>query len=217
MSMFLEKVRLSWKSSFSDKRFRNSFIAGFIVLLILLSLLPVFYPHIESRKGIVLNDWVLNLLTPHDVSVPIFMIIWGAGVMGIYRTLTKPEIFLQFIYAYIFFVITRSICLVLVPLDPPVGIVELKDPLTNIFYGGKFMTKDLFYSGHTCAVVLICMLLEKKADRLILIPAAFTLAILLLVQHVHYTIDILAAVLFSVICLKSGNAILKKSLSFAAN
>ena len=122
---------------------------------------------------------------------------------------------MQFFYAYIFFIITRSTCLVFVPLDPPVGIVELRDPLTNIFYGGSFMMRDLFYSGHTCAVVIICLLLPKRSDKIILLIASFVLGVLLLVQHVHYTIDVLAAFPFAFICVRAGNFIAKKCLSFA--
>ncbi|MES2774275.1 MAG: phosphatase PAP2-related protein [Bacteroidota bacterium] len=217
MDSFLQRVAYTWKSAFKNKRFRNTFFIGLGLLVVLLSLLPFFYPHIEGRDGYTLNDWVLNQITPRDVSVPIFMIVWGAGILGVYRALLKPEILMRFFYAYCLFVITRSTCLVFVPLDPPRGIVELRDPLTNIFYGGSFMMRDLFYSGHTCAVVIICLLLPKRTDKVMLAVAACILGALLLVQHVHYTIDVLAAVPFAFICCMGGNFVVKKSLSFAGN
>ncbi|MEO7313093.1 MAG: phosphatase PAP2-related protein [Chitinophagaceae bacterium] len=217
MDSFWKRVGTSWKADFSNRRFKVVFFVGLVLLIGSLALLPFFYPHIEGRDGYRLNDWVLNWLPPADMSVPIFSIVWGAGILGVYRALLRPVILMRFFYAYIIFVITRSTCLVFVPLDPPLGIVELRDPLTNIFYGGAFMTHDLFYSGHTAAVVIICLLLEKKIDKLVLSVAACILAVLLLVQHVHYTIDVLAAVVFAFICCKAGNFIVKKSLSFAAN
>lgn len=215
MDSFIERMRSSWKMAFSDKRFINTFFIGLGLLVGLLSLLPFFYPHIEGRDGYRLNDWLLNRLTPRDVSIPVFMIVWGAGILGVYRALHNPLILLRFFYAYIFFIITRSTCLVFVPLDPPAGIVELKDPLTNIFYGGAFMMKDLFYSGHTTAVVIIAILLPKRSDKMVLVAAAIVLGGLLLVQHVHYTIDVLAALPFGFICCVAGNWVVKKSLSFA--
>ncbi len=215
MDSFLGRVGISWKSAFSDKRFSNTFFVGLVLLIGFLSLLPFFYPYIESRDGYRLNDWLLNQLTPRDVSVPVFIIVWGAGILGLYRALFHPSIMLHFFYAYIFFLITRSTCLVFVPLDPPAGIVELKDPLTNIFYGGSFMMKDLFYSGHTSAVIIIAMLLPKRSDKWILATAALILGALLLVQHVHYTIDVLAALPFGFICCMAGNWVVKKLLFFA--
>ena len=215
MDSFLQRVAGSWKTAFADRRFRNTFITGLVLLIGFLSMLPFFYPYIEGRDGYVLNDWLLNRFKPRDVSVPIFIIVWGAGILGVCRALLRPQILLQFFYAYIFFVITRSTCLVFVPLDPPIGIVELRDPLTNIFYGGAFMMRDLFYSGHTAAVVIICMLLPRKTDKIILSAAALVLGTLLLIQHVHYTIDVIAAVPFSILCCMAGNWVVRKSLSFA--
>lgn len=217
MDSFLQRVRHCWVSAFQDKRFRNTFIIGLVLLIGFLSLLPFFYPYIESRDGYTLNDWVLNQLQPKDVSVPIFTIVWSAGMLGVYRAMLRPAILIYFFYAYIFFIITRSTCLVFVPLDPPRGIVELRDPLTNIFYGGSFMMRDLFYSGHTAAVVIIYLLLEKRMDKIVLAIAACVLGILLLVQHVHYTIDVLAAVPFAIICCIAGKFVVNKSVSFAKN
>ncbi|HEX3386290.1 MAG TPA: phosphatase PAP2-related protein, partial [Mucilaginibacter sp.] len=53
--------------------------------------------------------------------------------------------------------------------------------------------KDLFFSGHTSTMVLIYLCLQKRTDKLIALIAAFAVACLLLVQHIHYTIDVLAA------------------------
>ncbi|MES2849472.1 MAG: phosphatase PAP2-related protein [Bacteroidota bacterium] len=70
-----------------------------------------------------------------------------------------------------------------------------KDPLTSITYGGKdvFMTKDLFFSGHTSNMLMLAMCLEKKSDKWWGYIAAVSVGILVLLQHAHYTIDVLAA------------------------
>jgi hypothetical protein len=80
-----------------------------------------------------------------------------------------------------------------VVLDPPVGMVNLVDPLSSVFSGNAVITKDLFFSGHTTTMVLIFLCLEKRTDKRIALIAAFAVACLLLVQHIHYTIDVLAA------------------------
>lgn len=203
-------IRQVWKDAWSDKAFRYSFLAGIIVLAIIASLLPVFYARVEVRDGYRLHDMVLEYLTPRDLSVPIFMIIWGVVALGLYRGLRSPRIILNFLYAYTYFIITRSICLVFVPLDPPLGIRELVDPVTNIFYGGGFITKDLFYSGHTCSVFIMFLMLEKRTDKAIALLGSICLGMMLLFQHVHYTIDVLAAFVFGLICAFLGKLTLSK-------
>ena len=85
----------------------------------------------------------------------------------------------------------------LFPLDPPPGLIHIKDPITSLCYGGSqvFMTKDLFFSGHTANLFVIYLVLHKKRDRQFALIAAITVAILVLVQHVHYTIDVIAAII----------------------
>jgi membrane-associated phospholipid phosphatase len=84
----------------------------------------------------------------------------------------------------------------LVPLDPPAGLIGLADPLSNFFYGPKFITRDLFFSGHTSTVFLLYLCLPGKADKKLALAATLSVAILLLVQHVHYTLDVLGGFLF---------------------
>ena len=87
----------------------------------------------------------------------------------------------------------RFVTLSVVALDPPPGLIPLVDPLGSVFYGNAAITKDLFFSGHTATMVLIFLCLERRTDKIIALIAAFAVAYLLLVQHIHYTIDILAA------------------------
>lgn len=84
----------------------------------------------------------------------------------------------------------------LVPLAAPAGLVELVDPLTGVFYGHTVITKDLFYSGHTSSILMMYFCLPKKSDRMLALIATIIVGCLLLVQHVHYTIDVLAAPIF---------------------
>jgi membrane-associated phospholipid phosphatase len=81
----------------------------------------------------------------------------------------------------------------LVALDPPNGLIHLVDPLTGIFYGNVVITRDLFFSGHTSTLVLIFLCLEKRTDKILGFIAIVVVMILLLVQHIHYTIDVVAA------------------------
>ncbi len=104
---------------------------------------------------------------------------------------------MMFIYGYIIVSLSRMLSINLVPLDPPVGLIPLIDPLSNAFYGKTYITKDLFYSGHTSTIFLMFLCLRRRWDRLFALVGTLIVGRLLLVQHVHYTIDVLGAFVFT--------------------
>ncbi|GAC1307556.1 MAG: hypothetical protein NVSMB24_19640 [Mucilaginibacter sp.] len=168
-------------------------IIGTVIMLAIIFTLPFFFALIEKRKGALLNDWLLTRIPPHNVSVLIFAIIWGMALLILVRAINNPSIYIAYCWTLIFVYIVRFVTLSLVALDPPPGMVPLVDPLSSVFYGNASITKDLFFSGHTTTMVLIFLCLEKRTDKIIALIAVFAVAYLLLVQHIHYTIDILAA------------------------
>jgi hypothetical protein len=168
-------------------------ITGCVLLALVLYGMPYFFEMIEMRKGTVINDWLLDNLPAYHVSAAIFFIIWGMGLLLLVRAFQTPLLFSRFVWAYLLICITRIITISLVPLAPPAAIIPLKDPLTGFFYGNQVITRDLFYSGHTATLFLIYLFLDKKTDKLLGLTALIILVVLLLVQHVHYTIDIVAA------------------------
>jgi PAP2 superfamily C-terminal len=186
-----------WQAAWRSKKFRNKIFAGFILLFITLATFPFFFQTIDERNGPVLNDWLLNILPAYNVSVAIFIIMWASTVFIFIRAFQNPDIFILFLWAYVMLSISRLLVISIVPLNPPVGLVELKDPISNTFYGMRVVTKDLFFSGHTSTLFLIFLCLKKKQDKIIMLSATFIVASLLLIQHVHYTIDVLAAPVFT--------------------
>jgi hypothetical protein len=90
------------------------------------------------------------------------------------------------------------------PLNPPAGLLPITDPLSNVLYGSKFITKDLFYSGHTGTLLLIYLNLKKKPERIYTLLCTIAVGILVLVQHVHYVIDVVSAPFFTYCCYLLG-------------
>jgi len=203
----LQEQQYNWSYAWSQPLFRIKFILVWILIFPLLSIFHLFFEHIEKREGIVLNDWLLNQIPVHNVSVPVFIFIWGAALLAIIRCVKSPQILLILLWSYLLVSISRILCIWIVPLNPPTHLIPLVDPLTNFFYGKQYITKDLFFSGHASSVFIVFLGLEKKRDKVFTLVSVICIAVLLLIQHVHYTIDILAAPVVSYICYRLAKII----------
>ena len=197
--MALLNQTISWSEAWQLKSFRNKTFVALALVAIILLLLPSFFAFIEKREGMVLQDFVLERLPATDVSIPTFFIIWSVVLLVFYRIYQNPSIFLVVAYGFILMCLARVLTISLLPLNPPPGLIELKDPIANIAYGGKgiFITKDLFYSGHTGNMFLFFLCLQAKWDKIIALAASFMVGILVLIQHIHYSIDVFAAFIFT--------------------
>jgi hypothetical protein len=190
---------ISWSKAWQERRFRNKTIIALLLVTIILTLLPTFFAFIEKREGMVLQDYLLDAIPAMDVSIPTFIIIWSMVILVLYRIYQNPRLFLVVAYGFILMCLARILTISLLPLNPPTGIITLQDPIANIAYGGNgiFITKDLFYSGHTGNMFLFFLCLEAKWDKIIALTASFLIGLLVLIQHIHYSIDVFAAFIFT--------------------
>lgn len=193
----LIELRQEWHEAWQSARFRSRVIMGLFFVALILCAFPLFFQTIEKRNGIILNDPLLRWLPAHNVSLALFIIIWALCLLAIYRAARHPYMFLTFLWAYILLSVFRILAITLVPLNPPAGLIGLVDPIGNFFYGEKFVTKDLFFSGHTSTVFLLYLCFPGRKDKKIALVVTVLVAFLLLVQHVHYTLDVLGAFLFA--------------------
>jgi hypothetical protein len=196
-----------WALAIKDPVFRKKLYVGLIGLILTLGSLPFFFQYIEQRPGRVISDIVLDLFKATDVSIPIFTMLWAMTALIIIRSVQSPKIFLTAVYGFMFMELSRMITITLFPLNAPPDLIPLIDPLSNSFYGKNFITKDLFYSGHTASMFLFFLCFRRKTDKLLSLLCSIAVGVLVLVQHVHYTIDVIAAPFFTTICYLIGKKI----------
>lgn len=189
-------LKQNWKAAWQSTSQRTLMLIGSAIVAMVLAGMPVFFQHIEQRPGVQLHDFVLARIPAFDVSLYIFFIEWGMGLLILIRAIKTPAIYVRYVWLYIAISLTRLLTISLVPLAAPANLVELVDPITGVFYGHAVITKDLFYSGHTSTLVAMYFCLPRKNDRRVVIVATILMVCLLMIQHVHYTIDILAAPVF---------------------
>jgi hypothetical protein len=189
----------SWPAAWGRVGFR---VRLGLVLALLLGLLPVvpgFYHFIQARPGHLLPDPLLALLPVRDVSAPTFALIYGAIAGTLAYLLPRPGLLLRALWAYYFLQVLRMATLWLVPLEPPTSLVVLHDPVMDHIFKvtTQPIVRDLFFSGHTATMALLVLAVRGRGWRGALLPMAVAVGLLVLVQRVHYTYDVLAAPLFA--------------------
>ncbi|HMN49016.1 MAG TPA: phosphatase PAP2-related protein [Ignavibacteriaceae bacterium] len=201
---------MNWKEFLKVKRNQVEFIITLLLLSIILTALTTFLNFVEARHGVVLPDPVLNFFNPTDLTWLTFALIYISIVVGIATLAKDPTRLLFTIQLYILMVAVRILAMYLLPLDPPAKIIILKDPLVEFFGTGQTLTKDLFFSGHTATLFILFLTSEKKTIKQIFLISTILVAFSVLLQHVHYTIDVVAAPFFTYACYK----LLKKIKSY---
>ncbi len=197
----VQSSQASWMLAIKNVAFRTKLIIGSFSVITILLLLRFFFQYIEGRSGYALNDFVLDAIYTRDVSIPVFAFIWSMVLLFVIRSISDPQLFLVYLYGFLFLTLFRIITLSFVPLNAPEHLIPLTDPLSNYFYGTKnYITKDLFFSGHTATVCLFFFCFQRKMDKIMALLCTIAVGFLVLIQHVHYTIDVVAAPLFSYFC-----------------
>ncbi len=188
---------MNWSDFFKNKKLLIRFTYSVISLIIILFLMTHFLNFVEQRQGVVLNDPLLNSLRPINLTWLIFTVIYLSLILTIALIIKNPMNLLFAFRAYSLMIVLRIIAMYLLPLNPPVGMIQLNDPFVQFFGSGKILTKDLFFSGHTATLFLFYLLIDKKIYKNILLGLTIIVAFSVLAQHVHYSIDVFAAPFFS--------------------
>jgi hypothetical protein len=201
---------IPWTAFWKNKKFRLLFIIAVTGLTTCAVVARSLFTYIQERNGKVLSDVVLETLPAYDLSLWIFSFLYIFILLGIGYLLVQPYQLLLGLQVFFWVTVFRFTCLVLIPLNPPRGLIELSDPfLDHFFYRGTVITKDLFFSGHTCVVFVFVLVIRHTTIRIAFIIVTALIGVMLLVQHIHYTVDVLAAPAFTWLAYKFSQVILK--------
>ncbi len=188
---------VTWKQALANKPFFAEGIGSALALLGCGKLFNSLADFIRDRPGTPLYDPLLNCISPQDMSIPAFLLTYGGILTGTCSILQSPVRAVKTAQLFAVAQLMRIICICLVPLEPPEGGVRLRDPfLEFFFYKGRPLRKDLFFSGHTANLFTFFFLVKNKKLKLFFLVASCLIGIAMLIQHGHYTIDVLAAPFF---------------------
>ena len=182
---------------------KKLFIVSLLFLLACAVLFSLFLPIHAARVDKLLwyfDDPAFWILPAKDVSIFIFSITYGSIIT--YAIINRKHKYFvsKIAFSYGLLLIFRTLTLSILPLKEPATIVYLEDPFLNYFIYSGTIDSDLFFSGHTALVCLIFFLTHKW--KWLFAGLGVILGVLLMIQRVHYSIDILAALPFAFLSVK---------------
>lgn len=196
-----------WAQALRSRRFVAVALGTLTLLVTVLISLNRFLRFNEQRTGATLVDPVLAALPSADLSVPLFVLIYGTLVLTVGHLARQPRALLEALLAYALLASCRMAMMYSIPLEAPPGMIMLTDPFVLMFGDGPNWAKDLFFSGHTSTTFLCALSVRSTALRALCFGACASVAVLILVQHAHYTIDVLVAPFVAFGCQRLAHAL----------
>lgn len=196
----LTNIKNVWNSELHGTKYLYQIVLSFVGVIIGLGVFTRFLVFIEDRAGIILPDPILSWFNPVDISWFIFIIMYSTVLIAIISLLQSPKALILGLQSYVIMLVVRMIAMYSIPLEAPATILPLIDPMVSEVGVGKLMTKDLFFSGHTATIFIMYLVAQKRIFKIFFLVATIIIAISVLVQHVHYSVDVIAAPFFAYGC-----------------
>lgn len=193
MSRFVD----GWRAALGVRGFRDQLLVAVIGWLVLMILMRVFLEYVVTRGGILMDDPLLPLFAPIDLHWITYSLIYAGFLLGIVTLILRPYSLLVAVRGFVFLILLRIVCLYLMPLNPPADNIPLVDPFLRLPGVRPTLSRDLFFSGHTATISLLAYAIPWRDLRIIMAFVVLVLSVFLFLQHVHYTIDLVAAPCFA--------------------
>ncbi len=203
-----------YKSYFSNKSFLISTLLA--VVLLIISLVVNFYAalYATERASNSVTDLILS-------NIPVFdadgIFVYGAELFFIFiffLCVLELKIIPFTLKSIALFVIVRSIFVSLTHIGP-----FPDHTMINSNFIGKFtFGADLFFSGHTGLPFLMALVFwDSKFLRYLFIASSVLFGIVVLMTHLHYSIDVLGAYFITFSIFRLAELFFKKDLILFKN
>lgn len=193
----LSRIKSNWVNELSNGKYNYQVYISFVLVAFSLFLFTRFLNFVEDRPGVILPDPILQMFNPIDISWFTFAVMYSSVIIAILSLIPSPKLLILGLQSYTVMLIIRTVAMYSIPLEAPATILPLIDPMVSEVGVGKLMTKDLFFSGHTATIFIMFLVSSNKLYKNLFLIATIFIGFAVLVQHVHYTVDVIAAPFFA--------------------
>lgn len=186
----MEATNTSRYRLYKDKKFLVALLFSFVILLA--SLFISYYAGIYAteKASSPVTDIILSNTRVYDVDS---IFVYGAILFWVFVSFIcfrDPQKLIFTLKSIALFVIIRSIFISLTHIAPfPTHVTPNSAFLSYFTFGG-----DLFFSGHTGLPFLMALVFWRdKVLRYLFIACSIIFGVVVLLGHLHYTIDVASA------------------------
>ena len=200
MSFFRNRyntITTNWQQAIADEGFRRYFLPNFVLCFTLYSMTIYWVSLNSNRAGMIITDPLYPFLPRYDFSWAIFFLTYSCTLLLLFDIAQYPFLLHRAFVAFVAVFVVRAICIHFVPLSPSPAIIPLQDPITNSLAGEGHIMNDLFFSGHVADVTTFYLLCRNTMIRRYMFVCICGMALFLVCQRVHYTVDVIVAPVFS--------------------
>lgn len=187
----MKSLKSTYSFHFKDKRFVISLLVSIALLFISLYvsfLAGVYATKVASQS---VTDIILSNIRVYDVDVIFIYGPWIFWTLSTILVIHKPHRIPFIIKNIALFLLVRSVFITLTHIGPfpTQDIIPDSKFISDFTFGG-----DLFFSAHTGLPFLMALIFwDNKVLRVIFTLAAVFFGVVVLLGHLHYSIDVLAA------------------------
>lgn len=185
----------SYKIHFTNKSFLVSFFGGLILLAT--SLVAQFFitGYVNSLPSTPAADLILSNIGPYNVDG---IFVYGSVLLLFVATFVafrRPHSIPFVMKSIALFTLTRSLFVILTHISIfPTHVVIDSPFFSHAVFNGIFTGNDLFFSGHTGLPFLLALIFwENKTLKTVFLGFSVMFAIVVLMGHIHYSIDVASA------------------------
>ena len=195
-----------WLREFVEYKY---FISLSIMVFVIATFIDYFSgKYVTMTRTAHVPDLILDHFGPLNLG---FLYIWGYITL-VLTILLYPVLFhirtLHIVISqFSILVMLRAVFVLLTHLQTPPDAIHVSFP--GIFQSLSF-ENDMFFSGHT-AIPFLGFLLFKKPIRYFFLCGSFVMGSVVLLTHIHYSIDVFGAFFITYGSYKIGNLIIHKS------
>jgi len=195
-----------WKKEIVDHKKYIYLSLLFLIIAIVLDYFAGMY--VSSTQGVVAPDLILDHVPTLDLD---FIFIYGdiliISLIILYPLFFKIKVFHKAIIQFSLLVMVRAIFTTFTHLKTPASALKFHIPYLISFI---FFRNDLFFSGHTAVPFLGFLLFKNKKIKYFFLIASIIMGFVVLLMHVHYTIDVFGAFFITYGVFKFGEWFFRK-------